>query len=143
MNILIEDCVWNLNIYPLKKITQKDNNYMKGYSILYAVSELIEDITTHLLRQLMFKLLRKINAEDYREVENTTYCWLEWKLTGILKGGEGKVSLLWDFPNAHAGIHSSELCRKLHMTFYFIWIVFICSHYNQKLPSCPYKINSV
>lgn len=65
---------------------------MKGCSILYAVSELIEDITTHLLRQLKFKLLRKINEEDYREVENTTYCWLEWKHMGILKVDEGKMS---------------------------------------------------
>lgn len=65
---------------------------MKGCSILYAVSELIEDITTHLLRQLKFKLLRKINEEDYREVENTAYCWLEWKHMGILKADEGKMS---------------------------------------------------
>lgn len=42
---------------------------MKGCSILYVVSELTEDITTHLLRQLKFKLLRKINAEDFREVD--------------------------------------------------------------------------
>lgn len=67
---------------------------MKGCSILYVVSELTEDITTHLLRQLKFKLLRKINAEDFREVDNTTYCWLEWKHMGILKVGEGKMFLL-------------------------------------------------
>lgn len=54
----------------LKEDTQKDNNYMKGCSILYAVSELIEDITIRPLRQLKFNLVRKINAEDIREVEN-------------------------------------------------------------------------
>lgn len=43
---------------------------MKGCSILYAVSELIEDITIRPLRQLKFNLVRKINAEDIREVEN-------------------------------------------------------------------------
>lgn len=76
-NNLVEHWVRAINRYSNIKDLQKDNNYMKGCSILCVIYESIEAITTHILRQLKSKLQRKTNTQNYREVENATYCSLE------------------------------------------------------------------